>query len=585
MRVGRIALVAAAVGVVVVGLAVWLVARGLQARSHLLDFYDSASTLRDRIVSGDTSGVPASLAAIQREAGQAHDDTDDPVWRLCAHLPLVGRTVQVVRGAAAADVRLADDVLPQMVQAAEVLSPRRLRPAGNRILLSPLHKAVPTLTRATASIDAVQASVARLPSSGVLGTVARARNRLLHQLETLAGTTRTAGDFARIAPAMLGEDGPRHYFVAVQNNAEARGTGGLVGAYLILEANRGVLTVRSVGSDTQLRDTVRPAIDPGAEFDRLYGPYASTSSWRNSNLSPDFPVVASIWTSLWRATTGERLDGAMAIDPDLMADVLGVTGPVELPDRTTVSATNAVTLTESAVYQRYADNQTARKDFLRKVAKAVADKVLSGAGDATALAHALGADAGEHHLALWSSRPTEESVIGGTPLGARLPPPTRPVTDLFVNNLAGSKLDFWLRRTVVRSVGGCRPDGTRDVTVTVRLTNSAPAGLPGYVVTRADNPNTRLPRGTNRLLVSVLLTHGAELLGVTLDGRTSTVTFGAEAGLASASTTLELLPKTTRVLTLHLAEPGGGAPDVPEQPLAVAQVSEISAAAPCTGGG
>jgi hypothetical protein len=558
------------------------VLRGLQARAHLLDVYDSASALRTRLVNGDTANAPSTLAAIQHEARQAQAITDDPVWRLSAHLPWAGRSVRVVRGVVAADRSLAEDVLPRLVQVADGISPRRLRSGGDTIRLAPLHSAQAGLESATTAIESVRARVEALPAHDVLGTVSRARSRLIAQLTTLSGTTRTAATFSRIAPAMLGEHGERRYFVAVQNNAEARGTGGLVGAFMVLSARDGRLSVAQVGNDTQLRDAQSPAVSLGREFDALYAPYQSTRLWRNSNLTPDFPAAARIWTSLWRTTTGEGLDGALAIDPALMADVLGVTGDVMLPDNTRVTAANAVALTESDVYRRFADNQDARRQFLRTVAKAVVDKVLSGAGDPAALAHTLGADAGARHLALWSAHPDEEAAIATTALAAPLPPTTAPVAALVVNNVAGSKLDYWLRRSLVREPGSCRADGTREVTVTVRLTNVAPPGLPGYVVARFDHPANALPSGTNRELVTLLATHGAQLLRVQLDGRPTTVSFGRQDGLASASTTLELEPGRTHTLQLLLAEPGGGTPIVPVQPLAVPATVVAPLAPPCT---
>lgn len=559
----------------------WLVLRGIQARSHLLDVYDSASALRTRLVNGDTADAASSLAAIQREARQAQSLTDDPVWRLTAHLPFVGSSVRVVRGVVAADRALADDVLPRLVAVADGISPTRLRVGGDTIRLAPLHAAQSRLESTATAIDAIRNRVQALPTHGLLGSISRARTRLVTQLTTLSGTTRTAATFARVAPSMLGEQGERRYFVAVQNNAEARGTGGLVGAFMVLSARNGRLSVAQVGNDTQLRDARTPAVELGRAFDALYAPYESTRLWRNSNLTPDFPTAARIWTALWQKTTGEQLDGALAIDPTLMADVLAVTGDATLPDNTRVTAANAVALTESDVYRRFADNQDARRQFLRTVAKAVVDKVLSGAGDPATLAHTLGADAGARHLALWSAHSAEESAIAGTALGAPLPPAGRPVAELFVNNVAGSKLDYWLRRSLVRQPGSCRADGTRVVTVTVRLTNVAPPGLPGYVVARFDHPAPGLPVGTNRLFVTLLTTHGSQLLSVRLDDRPTTVTFGEQDGLASSSTTLELEPQRTHTLELVFAEPGGGPPVVPVQPLAVPEAVLAGTAPPC----
>src|SRR5947209_1133060 len=152
----------------------WLVLRGLQARAHLLDVYDSAAALRTRLVNGDTSGAASTLAAIQKEARQAQSLTDDPVWRASAHLPWAGGSIRVVRGVVAADRSLADDVLPRLVQVADGISPPRLRSRGDTIRLAPLHSAQSGLEATTTVIDQVRSRVESLPSHDVLGSVARA---------------------------------------------------------------------------------------------------------------------------------------------------------------------------------------------------------------------------------------------------------------------------------------------------------------------------------------------------------------------------------------------------------------------------
>ena len=43
----------------------------------------------------------------------------------------------------------------------------------------------------------------------------------------MAPTVENAATGARLLPAMLGENGPRRYFMVFQNPAEARGTGGM----------------------------------------------------------------------------------------------------------------------------------------------------------------------------------------------------------------------------------------------------------------------------------------------------------------------------------------------------------------------
>ncbi len=57
---------------------------------------------------------------------------------------------------------------------------------------------------------------------------------------------------AKISPILLGGEKPMKYLVAIQNSAEARGTGGILGAYAIVELNKGSLKVNEIGPNEPL---------------------------------------------------------------------------------------------------------------------------------------------------------------------------------------------------------------------------------------------------------------------------------------------------------------------------------------------
>ena len=69
---------------------------------------------------------------------------------------------------------------------------------------------------------------------------------------------------------MMGAEGPRTYFMAFQTNAEARGTGGLLGGFGILRFDDGKPTVDTLGPNTELNKPFTP-IDLGPEYTSQYG--------------------------------------------------------------------------------------------------------------------------------------------------------------------------------------------------------------------------------------------------------------------------------------------------------------------------
>jgi hypothetical protein len=52
-----------------------------------------------------------------------------------------------------------------------------------------------------------------------------------------------------------------------------------------------------------------------ADYIDRYRDWEPTGLWSQSNLSPHFPYAAQIWAAMWRAATGEQVDGVVALDP------------------------------------------------------------------------------------------------------------------------------------------------------------------------------------------------------------------------------------------------------------------------------
>jgi hypothetical protein len=374
----------------------------------------------------------------------------------------------------------------------------------------------------------------------------------------------------KILPAMLGQDGPKRYFLAFQNEAEARGTGGLPGAFAIIEANHGKVRFTRMESNTTLNG-VAATVNLGPEYRTLYDGADTTTLYVNSNLSPHFPYAAQIWASMWKKYSGQKVDGVLAVDPTALSYLLAVTGPATLPDKTQVSAANAVALTQSTNYAKFGGLSRSaidqRKAYQLEIASAASKKILDARGDPTALLRAAGTAAGERRILVWSADPAIQADLAQTSVAGIIPKTTAPYAGLSIVNDGGNKLDYYLDRSLTWQRTGCGP--TRRTTVTITLTNNAPAsGLPPYVTARSDRHPYPIKPGDNRLDVSYLATQGALMEGVTVDGRPDTASIGAERGHPVYTVDLELPRGTSRTIVLTLSEPAGtGAPIVLRQPL------------------
>lgn len=548
----------------------WIAVTGLLARAELMAAQRGLESLRqsfsgtDPKAGADGAGPRAAMDSAAAHAARAHRLTTGPAWWLAAHVPFLGAPVSTARGTAHAADRLTHEVLPPVVGIGS-----DTRAGGLQTLLSALHGKAPELDRASRAAAETRAQAAALPRDTWLPAADRARDHLVHQLGTVTTAMADVAVASRVLPPMLGGHEPRRYFVVFQNTAEARGTGGLPGAFAVLTVNKGRLRFETFGNNTVL-EHVRPSVELGAEFRAQYGASDPTGTWANTNLSPHFPYAARIWTATWKKYSGERLDGVAALDPSALALLLRATGPAQLPDGTAVTADNVLDLTERTGYARYQD-VAERKAFFLDVARAAAAKLTDAISDPhrlSALLTSVHDVVKQERLKVWSAQSDEQRILETHPLSGALPHGSGPFAGFVVNNAAGGKLDFYLERQLQWIPRHCTREG-RSVTVRIRLSNRAPAsGLPDYVTLRVDKRSYATRPGDNRLLLSYYASPGAQLTRATVDGRRAMTASGVERGHPVYTLDMELPAQETRTVTLQLVEPvSDRAPIVLRQPL------------------
>ncbi|GAA4559950.1 DUF4012 domain-containing protein [Planotetraspora kaengkrachanensis] len=519
--------------------------------------------------------MAGALADAQRHAAEARRLTGGLDWSLLTHAPVVGDGATTVRGLAEAVAELTDVLAGVHRAGAPFMTANALSTGNLRPLLAGLDAAAPVLGDAAARLATMSSHVAETPAQSGVDVLDRARATTLAEVDRLRGWLDAAARAAELLPPMLGQDGTRRYFLGFQTNAEARGTGGLVGAFGILKAGRGKLGIERLSPNIDLPEAPQPAADNGPEFRARYGPSA-TSMLSISNLSPHFPYAATTWTGLWERQTGQRLDGAIATDPIGLSYLLELIGAVRLPSGETVTAANVVDLTERAAYVRYQDSGE-RKRFLIQIAGAISEALIRSRPEPTRLLPVLSRLVDERRIQIWSRRDTEEQRLATTPVGGVLPEQPGPFAGLVINNSAGSKLDYYLERSLTYTLGVCH-DGLRSTRVRIRLANDVPRGrLPTYVTDRLDSPERPHTVGSNLLWVSLYAGVGTKVSAVRLDGHPTGIISEVERSHPVYSTVLEFAPRQSRTLEFDLLEPSSAAaPVVPVQPLVRPQLTQIT---------
>jgi hypothetical protein len=445
-------------------------------------------------------------------------------------------------------------VLQPLVRTAGSLNLNQLVDHGT-VNVQPLVEAAPVVSTARLHLAAASIMVGDLPQSTWLATVDRARASFHTSLTKLQGQLDSLDRVTSILPQMLGTDRTMHYFVGLENEAESRGLGGIPGAFAIVTADRGKLSFTRFESDTTLYK-VRTDLKLGAEYNQRYAVAEPASTYPNSTISPDFRDAAQIWAAMWQKYSGQKIDGAIAIDPTAISYLLKVTGPAELADGTSVGADTVVALTQKTLYATYPDTNQ-RKAYLLKIAGAISARLISAPGS-PALIKAASKAVAERRLLVWSAQQPIEDVLRQTAVAGTLEPGNRPFAGFTTTNAVGGKLDYYLQRSMTYQRTGC---GAGRATATFTIKNNAPAGpLPGYVTLRADNPPYPTRPGDNKLLISYYATAGSRVQSVTVDGRNTIVAPGTEKGLVVFTLPLELKQGSTHTIVVALSEPASSGP-------------------------
>lgn len=506
------------------------------------------------------------LRDLQRNADRAERLAASRVFAPLTVVPLLRDQVGAVRDSARIVQIVARDVLPPALKGVDGVN-RALRVPGVTADPARLRAAGLSWAEAQTAIDSAQPVLARLERRTLLPPLRSARSDLRDRWQTVSRSVGAAVSLTTAGPPLLGEQRPQTYFVALQNSAESRATGGIVSAYAIVRCDRGRLELLSVGVNDDLPPLERPVLDLGTDFETRYGPSEAAQDWSSANTTPDFPTAGRILAAMWNQTSRPKVDGVLALDPLAMKALLTWTGPVPLSGGRTADASTIVEGLLADIYRQFPDDEDTEgrtellQEFMRATFEAIGDR--GGANSAGLLSAVRTATEGGH-LLLYSRQREVQATLRDSPLGGALPRDRHHVLGVVTQNLAGGKLDYYLRRSI-RYEGRVEDErvlrGTdlleEHAYVTVTLTNTAPdRGLPPYVTKRADLPDgTRVRAGQNRLWVSVYLGTDAGADEALLDGRRIAMTSEREAGLRVLSTVLTLDPGQSRTLRLSVYQP------------------------------
>ncbi len=551
-RVGLLAVGVLAVLAVPAGLAV------VSLRALVLDGAAAAQRGLEEARRGDVDAARSAFDEAEDDFTTAAGRLDQPWARLGLALPVLGPNLAAVRTLSVVGADLASTGANLSTAAGQ-----NLTVSSGSVPLDEIRRLAPDLAKAAADLSRARTTTAGVKRAYLLPSLRAELAGFESRLAQASAEAATSAEVAALVPDLLGGEAPRRYFLAIQNNAELRATGGFIGNYGELVAEDGTLRLDRMGRHQDLNEAGPrvKALEAPPDYLERYAPFEVASTWESVNLSPDFPTVAGVIAGLYPQSGGRPVDGVLSVDPVGLAALLELTGPVNVagwPEP--ISADNVVDVTLNQAYVRFAGQRDERIDFLADVATASVDALRTARlGSPARIIAAVGDAARGGHINLWSAQPAEQALFDRLGVAGRVDPVESDSLLVVNQNVAGNKLDYYLTRTTSYAVQ-LRPEGD-GFAVTSRLgaqlENRAPDDLPRYVGGPFDR---RFTAGENRTFISVYAP--LALVGATLDGSPLNLAAADELQRRVYSTFLSIGAGTTAALEVQMegrvsAGPGG----------------------------
>ncbi len=597
-RTGRWVLLGLAAGGVVAVIAV--VGFALAAAMGAGDLNDGSESARagiDHMNDGDYQRAANEFEQAADSFDRATDALTQSWSKPAQVVPIVAQhreaAVELAATAAAAS-RAASDALA-------VIDPDQLRLVNGQIDIAAIESVEQPFLDVQTAIDDLDTTLDEVASPWLIAPLQDRLADLDDDVDDAKPRLDNIVTAVQVAPAMLGADGERRYFIAFTTPAETRGLGGFMGNWAELTANDGRLALADFGTTADLDhggtttgtgrtlDGPQEWLDLWGEFGFTSGPNGGTEAepWSNVTVSPQFPSTGDVIAQLFPQSGGDEIDGVFAMDPYVLQAFLGLMGPITVEGSATeLDGTNVADFLLVDQYQ--IDDAVDRVDLLAAVSQATAEQLLGGAlPSPTVLADSLSPLAAQGRLVGWARDDEAQALLEAIHLSGELPDLAGgDGVAVVLNNAGGNRLDVYLQRELDYDATVDIDTGEVTATATVTLTNTAPpSGLPASVIgdVTDDDP------GTNRTLLS--LYSALPIKSATVSASTGTGSEGAaepapfefdvgtEAGWLVGSGSVVIPPGESVTVTYELAGTlplaGGYTLAVRPQPIVVDELQRL----------
>ena len=517
----------------------------LLALPPMLRGLEQTQIAADSATSGDLVDATEHFDVATNEWKRANRIVAGP-WMLPGRLiPIAGqniRAAQVITGQASALTDAARSVTERADPDAFVVD--------GAVNVSAIDEISPAFDALAATVERASVRTAATTTPWLLPPIAERVDRANEVLQPAAGVLGASSEALHVGRSLLGGDETSHILIMFTTPAEARGLGGFVGSWALVTAEQGRLEIDQYYRSNELNallDANGGSLNADPDYTSRYGRFAVESHIQDVTLSPDFPSVAPVAADLFAQATGHDVDAVVSLDPFVLEQLIGFSGPIRSEDFRVTGANASQELLVDQ-YVRFEGDEAGREAALLELTDQLTTSLFEIPPAPLAFVSELAPLADQDRINLWLANDFDGSVASRLGLSGAFPEAPDDLFAIVHQNAGQNKIDTFLERSVDLNTHLDPDAGTVRHNVTVTLDNTAPsAGLPPAILESNDQG---LVAGTNRMTMSVYSPH--RLLDARLNGERAAVETSTEFGLLVYSFALDLEAGEFATLDLEL---------------------------------
>jgi len=249
--------------------------------------------------------------------------------------------------------------------------------------------------------------------------------------------------------SFLGQNKIMRYLIIFQNNSEIRPTGGFMGSYALIEIqNAKIINLKIPGGGFyDLKASTKMQVEAPKQL---------------QHFSPDWKIWDANWFADWEASAkkislfyedtlgGTTLDGIITLTPDLIKDLLKITGPIEMPNyEKTISQENFTKEIQMAVEYEYNKEKNKPKQIIADLMPKLLEKIFNLKIDQTpTFAQTIFNNLSNKNILLWFKNNEMQKVANEFSWSGKIAQTQGDYLAIFHASLAGGKTDKVIKNQI-----------------------------------------------------------------------------------------------------------------------------------------